>query len=132
MSQTGETRIDKYLWAVRLFKTRSSATDACRNGRITVAGQPVKPSRTVNRGDTIVIKRMPVIYSYRVLAITENRLAAKYVAGYLEDITPEDEKNKLLTARASASVGMRDRGAGRPTKRERRDIDNLFDDMKVR
>lgn len=129
MNQTGEVRIDKYLWAVRLFKTRSTATDACRNGRVSIEGQPVKPSRSVARGDLIELRRMPVVFTFRVREITANRLPAKLVPDYLEDITPDEERNKLVAARMSGAFGRRDRGAGRPTKRERRDIDNLYDEL---
>jgi ribosome-associated heat shock protein Hsp15 len=129
MSGTNEIRIDKFLWAVRLFKTRSSATEACKKGKVSIAGNAVKPSRIINAGDVITVRMMPVIYTYRILIPLENRVAAKLVGQYLEDLTPEEEKARLLAARMPGAFGIRDRGMGRPTKKERRIIDGLFDNL---
>jgi len=124
-----EIRIDKYLWAVRLFKTRSSASEACKKGKVLLNKIPVKPSRTIVEGDFITVRRMPVIYTYRVLELLESRVAAKLVSQYLEDLTPQEEKEKLVPARIPGAFGIRDRGMGRPTKKERRVIDNLLDSI---
>lgn len=121
-----ETRIDKFIWAVRLSKSRSSATEECRKGRVTVAGNTVKPSHTVTVGDTITIRKPPVTYTYLVKGIIENRVGAKLVAEYLTDLTPEEEKNRLKPE-SGAFFGYRPRGSGRPTKRERRDLGNFLD-----
>jgi len=129
MTDIGGIRIDKYLWAVRLFKTRSLATEACKKGKVIIQGVSVKPSRTVTRGDIITLKRMPVIYTYRVLEPLGKRVSAKLAGQYVEDLTPEEEKNKLLTATMPGAFGVRDRGMGRPTKKERRIIDDLFDNL---
>ncbi len=118
-------RIDKWLWAVRLFKTRSLAAEACKANRVLIGGQPVKPSREVRVGEVVALKRMPVVYSFRVLALTGNRLPAKEVEAYRADITPPEELRKLDLAHAGA-FAVRDRGAGRPTKKERRDLEDLF------
>jgi ribosome-associated heat shock protein Hsp15 len=120
-------RIDKYLWAVRLFKTRTLATEACRKGKITMSDAPAKPSRMVTTGDEIHVRRAPVTYSYRVLDPIEKRVGAKIVHQYVEDITPEEELQKLNLQ--DDFFVKRDRGTGRPTKKERRLINNLRDDV---
>ncbi len=116
-------RIDKYLWAVRLYKTRTLATEACKKGRITVDDMPAKPSRTVSMGDVIEVKKMPVVYSYRVKDPIEKRVGAKIVDQYVEDVTPQEELQKLDMQ--DDFFIKRDRGAGRPTKRERRLLDDI-------
>ena len=118
-------RIDKYLWAVRLFKTRSQAADACKKGKVLINGLTVKPSREINVDDVFELKKNPVIYKYKVKELLSNRVGAKLVAQYLEDITPSDELFKLEVER-NMPYFKRDRGAGRPTKKERRDIDRLY------
>lgn len=122
-AQKGE-RIDKFLWHVRLFSSRSAATEACRRGRITVDGQTVKPSHSVSEGATVIVRKPPVTYSYLVIAIPQNRVGAKLVPGFISDLTPEEEKNKLLQGRTAS--GYRPRGTGRPTKRERRDLEDFL------
>lgn len=122
----GTVRIDKYLWAVRLFKTRTLATEACKKGRVTLDDAPVKPSRMVGAGDVIQVKKMPVLYSYRVLDPIEKRVGAKIAPNYVEDITPEEELHKLELQ--DDFFVKRDRGAGRPTKKDRRLLDDLRDD----
>ncbi len=118
-------RIDKYLWAVRLYKTRTLATEACKKGRITVDDMPAKPSRTVTAGDVIEMKKMPVVYSYRVKDPIEKRVGAKIVDQYVENITSQEELQKLEMK--DDFFVKRDRGAGRPTKKERRLLDDMQD-----
>lgn len=120
-----EIRADKFLWAVRLFKTRSLATEACKKGRILIDEFEIKPSRAVKRGDLITVKKPPVNYRYRVLDCPKNRISAKLVETFIEDITPEEEMAKLDMA--DSFFIKRDRGAGRPTKKERRLIDKIKD-----
>lgn len=121
-------RIDKWLWAVRIFKTRSDAADACRNNRVLINDSYTKPSREVKQGDIVSVKKMPATYSYRVLDQVSSRQPAKNVPAYMEDVTPQSELDKLLVPRETVFI-RRDRGAGRPTKKERREIDNLMDDL---
>jgi ribosome-associated heat shock protein Hsp15 len=123
---TEAVRIDKWLWAVRLYKTRSLAAEACQKGHISIAGVNVKPSRDVKIGDVIYVKKTPVTYHYKVLALTGNRLGAKLVPEYLLDVTPE-ENLKVLEMQKFMQWSERDRGAGRPTKKERREIDGFLD-----
>jgi ribosome-associated heat shock protein Hsp15 len=118
-------RIDKYLWAVRLYKTRSLAAEACKKGRITVDDIQVKPSRSVSAGDVIEVKKMPVVYSYRVKDPIEKRVGAKIVDQYVENITTAEELMKLEMQ--DDFFIKRDRGAGRPTKKERRLLDDMQD-----
>jgi len=118
-------RIDKYLWAVRVFKTRTLATEACRKGKVTVDEIPAKPSRNVSAGDVIQVKKMPVVYSYRILDPIEKRVGAKIVDKYVENVTPEEELHKLELQ--DDFFVKRDHGTGRPTKKERRLLDDLQD-----
>ncbi len=121
-----DVRLDKYLWAVRVFKTRSDAADAIRNNRVLVNDAYAKPSREVKEGDIISVKRMPVTYSYKVLALVSSRQGAKNVPQYCLNITPQEELDKLTVPRETIFV-FRERGTGRPTKKERREIDALMD-----
>jgi ribosome-associated heat shock protein Hsp15 len=130
MSGNDEIRIDKFLWAVRIYKTRSSASEACRKGRILIGDVQVKPSRIVKENEIVVVKKLPVIFSYRIIKVIENRVAAKVVHLYIDDITPENEKAKLVNREVGGFV-YRDRGAGRPTKKERRNIDRFKDDLQT-
>ena len=118
-------RIDKYLWAVRVYKTRTLATEACKKGRVTVDEMPAKPSRTVTNGDVIQVKKMPVVYSYRVIDPIEKRVGARIVENHVENITPREELHKLEMQ--DDFFVKRDRGAGRPTKKERRLLDDIQD-----
>ncbi len=118
-------RIDKYLWAVRLFKTRALAAEACKKGKVIVDEIPAKPSRNVSSGDVIKVRKMPVIYSYRVKEPIEKRVGAKIVHNHVEDITPQEELDKLIMK--DDFYVKRDRGSGRPTKKERRLLDGLSD-----
>lgn len=128
MNDKKGTRIDKFLWAVRLYKTRGLASDACRMGRILLNGNPLKPSRTIAVNDILIVKKPPVSYVYRVLKEVENRQPAKLVPGFIEDLTPDAEKAKL-EIRQTLPLGFRRKGTGRPTKRERRVIDKWNDNL---
>ncbi len=120
-------RIDKFLWSVRIYKTRSIASDECRKGRIIINNIQVKPSRIVLKNEIITVKKPPVNYSYRVIEPIENRVGAKLVSQFIEDLTTEEEKLKLEIGQSGGMV-YRDKGTGRPTKKERRLIDRLKDD----
>jgi ribosome-associated heat shock protein Hsp15 len=120
-------RIDKFLWSVRLYKTRSIASDECRKGRILIKDVPVKPSRIVSKDEIIIVKKPPVTYTFRVIEPVENRVSAKIAATFIEDLTPEAEKAKLEISK-SGGTGHRQRGTGRPTKKERRLIDRFQQD----
>ena len=124
MDKSADTRIDKFLWSVRLYKTRSQAADACKNSRILINNVQVKPSRSVSADDIIIVKKMPVVFTYRILSIPPSRLGARLVHKYIEDLTSEEEKLKL-DIKADHNLGYRRRGLGRPTKRERRDIEKF-------
>ena len=112
---------------MRIYKTRSIAADACKNGRVTVNGVQLKPSRTSKIGDRFSVRKGPVTYSYRVLQLSENRLGAKLVPEYMQDITAPDQLELLELARLAGKTG-RDRGTGRPTKKDRRDIETFMSD----
>ncbi len=124
-----DTRLDKWLWAARLYKTRGIASDSCRNGKVTVNGNGAKPSKTVCVGDIIEIKQPPIKRKYLVRGLAVKRVSAKLAAELVEDITPEEEINKLKQYRkdpVSVIFGHREKGAGRPSKKERRDLDRLL------
>lgn len=121
-------RIDKWLWAVRIYKTRSIAAEACKSGRVTVNGASAKASREIKEGDIITVRKMPVTYTLRVIEAINNRQPAKNVPLYMENLTPREELDKLNPVNHTIFV-QRDRGTGRPTKKERRDIDGLMDDF---
>lgn len=123
-----DTRIDKFLWAIRAYKTRSEATEACKGGKVKVAGVPAKPSRAVQAGDVIQLRKGSVTYTYKVLRPLENRVGAKLVPDFAENLTPEAELEKLRAPVESFFV-TRDRGAGRPTKKDRREMDHLWDSL---
>jgi ribosome-associated heat shock protein Hsp15 len=123
-----EPRIDKYLWAIRVFKTRSEATEACKGGKVKVAGIPAKPSRAIQAGEVIQVRKGIVTYTYKVLRPLENRVGAKLVPDYAENLTPEEEMEKLKAPVESFFV-TRDRGAGRPTKKDRRAMEQLWDTL---
>lgn len=116
-----EVRIDKWLWAMRIFKTRTIATEACKKGRVLMGGVAVKPSRTIKEGDIINVRKPPVTYSFRVKALAQNRLGARLVPEYMENITPKSELDLLDVVRISGFIDRR-KGLGRPTKREGRDL----------
>ncbi len=116
-----EVRIDKWIWAVRIFKTRTVASDACKKGRVSVGDVTAKPSRMVKVGDIVKVRKPPVTYWFKVLALTENRLGAKLVPGYMENITPASEMHLLDMVKISGFIDRR-KGLGRPTKREGREL----------
>jgi ribosome-associated heat shock protein Hsp15 len=118
-------RIDKWLFAVRIFKTRTLATDECNKGRITIGGISVKPSRIVKEGDVIDVRKPPLTYKYKVLKLAEKRMSAKLVPEFSEDITPKEQFEILEMQRLSILSG-REKGTGRPTKKDRRSIDDFF------
>ena len=122
-----EVRVDKYLWAMRIYKTRSIATYACKCGRVKINGVEVKPSRMFHVGDVFTVRKGPITYTYRILQLWGNRLGAKMVPEYLQDITPKEQLELLELARYAAQSG-RDRGTGRPTKKDRREIEQFFSD----
>jgi ribosome-associated heat shock protein Hsp15 len=118
-------RIDKWLFAVRLFKTRSIAAEECKKGKVIINGINVKPSREIKEGETIQLKRPPIVRSYKVIALTENRLSAKLVPEFMVETTPASEL-EILEVQKNMSFFNRERGTGRPTKKERRDLDDFF------
>lgn len=120
------SRIDKWLWAVRIFKTRSIASEYCKKGRVLIKETSIKPAKEIRIGDIITVRKPPVNYQFRVKGIPKNRIGAKLTPDYIENITPQDELQKL-DPNFIAFYGNRDRGAGRPTKKERRSIDNALD-----
>lgn len=115
-------RIDKWLWAARIFKTRSIASDACKNGRVTIGGVNMKPSRSVNVGDVVSVKKPPITYSFKVLKTIEQRVGAKLLPEIYENVTDPKQYELLEMSRISGFVD-RARGTGRPTKKERRALD---------
>ena len=116
-----DERIDKWLWAMRVFKTRSIATDACKKGRVMMGGVAVKPSRSGKVGDVIDVRKPPVTFSFRVKALSSGRLGARLVPDYLENITPQSQYDLLEMTRISGFVDRR-KGLGRPTKRDSREM----------
>jgi len=121
-----EVRIDKWMWATRIFKTRTIATDACKKNRIMIGGVNVKPSRMIKLGEIIQVRKPPVTYSFKVLALTERRMGAKLVSEYLENVTTPDQYEVLEMNRISGFVN-RAKGTGRPTKKDRRELENFAD-----
>lgn len=121
-------RIDKFLWAIRVYKTRTEATEACRNGHVNVNGQSVKASKEIKEGDMVSVRKGSVHYQWRVILPVGNRQGAKNVPLYAEDITPQEELDKLNVPFETIFV-RRDRGTGRPTKKERRDLDRLLEEL---
>lgn len=116
-----EERIDKWLWCMRVFKTRTIATEACKKGRVTINGVAMKPSRLVKTGEIVEVKKPPITYTFKVLAISNGRLGAKLVPEYLENLTPQSQYDLLEMSRISGFVD-RSKGLGRPTKREGREL----------
>ena len=122
---TMEARLDKWLWAARIFKTRSIAADACKNGRISIGGVKQKASKMVKVGDVIEVRKPPISYSFKVLQAIQNRVGAKLVPEVLENVTAKEQLELLEMNRISGFVG-RARGTGRPTKKERRELDGFI------
>lgn len=121
-----EARIDKWLWAARIFKTRSIAADACKNGRVTINNVNVKPSHMVKAGETVSVKKPPITYSFRILKPIEQRIGAKLIPEIYENVTDPKQYELLEMSRISGFVD-RARGTGRPTKKERRALDAFID-----
>ena len=124
-----QVRLDKYLWAIRVYKTRTEAADACRSGKVSVNGTESKASRDIKAGDVVSVRKGSVHFQYRVILPVGNRVGAKLVPEFAEDITPQEELDKLNAPFETIYI-RRDRGTGRPTKKERRDLDRLMDDRK--
>ena len=124
MDEKNVTRIDKWLWAVRIFKTRSLATEACGGGKIKIDKKTVKPSRMIRPGDIIQARKGIIKYEYKVLNIAEKRMGAKMVQDFLEDLTPDNELAKLETSK-NITYHTSEKGKGRPTKKERRNMDKF-------
>ena len=119
-----EVRIDKWMWAARIFKTRTIAVEACQKNRVKVNDVPAKPSRMVKTGDIVQVRKPPVTYSFRVLDVTSNRVGAKLVSNVMENITPP-EQYELLELQKNSGFIDRARGSGRPTKKDRRELDDF-------
>lgn len=122
-----EARLDKWLWAARIYKTRTLAADACKNGRVTINGAQAKPSRVVKVGDEVGVKKSPITYTFRVKQAIEKRVGAKLLPDVLENITSTQQYELLEMSRISGFVG-RARGTGRPTKKERRALDEFAEE----
>ncbi len=124
MSNPQEARLDKWLWAARIYKTRTLAADACKNGRVAINGAQAKPSRSLKVGDEVSVRKSPVTYTFRVLQAIEKRVGAKLLPEILENITPPEQYEVLEMSRISGFVD-RARGTGRPTKKDRRALDDF-------
>jgi ribosome-associated heat shock protein Hsp15 len=124
MAVADKVRIDKWLWAMRIYKTRSMATEACKKGRIIINGTEVKPSHEVKQGETICVRKLPVMYTIKVRELINNRLPARQVKDFMDDLTSPEELEKLKAS--DYAFIKRDRGAGRPTKKARRLIDDII------
>lgn len=122
-----KVRIDKWLWSVRIFKSRTLATDACKAGKVRIAGEPVKPSYLLSVNEEVTVKKEGFNFEYRALALIEKRVGAPIAVTCYEDITPEEERNKYKSwfLNAAATNEKREKGAGRPTKKERREIEKF-------
>ena len=120
-----EVRIDKWMWATRIFKTRTIAAEACKKGRIMIGGVTIKPSRMIKVGDVIQVRKPPITYSFKVLALAENRMGAKLVPQYLENVTPPEQYELIEMIRISGFVN-RAKGEGRPTKRDGRELEKIY------
>lgn len=120
-----EARIDKWLWAARIYKTRTIAADACKKGRITINGAQAKPSRMIKPGDVINVKKSPITYSFKVLQAIEKRVGAKLVPEIMENVTSPEQYELLEMSKISGFIG-RAKGTGRPTKKDRRSLDDFF------
>ncbi|MDH6533648.1 ribosome-associated heat shock protein Hsp15 [Parabacteroides sp. PM5-20] len=121
-----EVRIDKWMWATRIFKSRTIAVDACKKNRIMINGVNAKASRMIKVGEVIQVRKPPITYSFKVLALTERRMGAKLVAEYLENVTPPEQYEILEMNRISGFVN-RSKGMGRPTKKDRRELEQFAD-----
>ena len=125
-----EARVDKWLWAARIFKTRTLAAAACKKGQVSMGGTQLKPSRMVKVGDTVDVKKAPITYSFRILQAIEHRVGAKLIPEVLENVTRPEQYELLEMSKISGFVN-RAKGTGRPTKKERRALDDFRDDVPV-
>lgn len=119
-----EARIDKWMWAVRIFKTRTIAAEACKKGRVTINGSQVKASKMIKSGDIIQVRKPPITYSFKVLQPIEKRVGAKKVSTVMENVTPPEQYEILEMSKISGFIN-RMRGTGRPTKKERRSLEEF-------
>lgn len=119
-----EVRIDKWMWATRIFKTRTIAVEACKKSRIMINNVSVKPSRMIKAGEIIQVKKTPIVYSFKILKLTDKRMGAKLVPEYLENITPPEQYEILELNKISGFID-RAKGSGRPTKKDRRKLDEF-------
>lgn len=122
MAELQKLRIDKWLWAVRIFKTRTMATDACHSGKVKINGHRVKAARQIEPGTEITVQKKVILHRYKVLGLIEKRVSAKLAVNFVDDLTPPEERLKLETSFAPLP-GQRERGMGRPTKKERRQME---------
>ena len=122
-----QARIDKWLWAVRIYKTRSIAAEACKKGHVSIGERTAKPAHNVRVGDIVNVKKTPITYSFKVLQCAEHRVGAKLVPELMENVTPQEQYNILEMSRMSGFID-RARGTGRPTKKERRDLDTFVEE----
>ena len=123
-------RIDKWLWAVRVYKTRTIASEACKKGRVLIDNNSVKPSRMIRIGEVVQVKKPPVTYSFKVLNIVQKRMGAKLVPEFMENVTPPEEYEVLEMNKLSGFID-RQRGSGRPTKKERRDLEDFTGNLRL-
>jgi ribosome-associated heat shock protein Hsp15 len=119
-------RIDKWLWAVRIFKTRSQATEACKKGHVTIGDLPVKASRVLQIGEVVKVRKAPITKSFKVLALSGKRMGAKLIVDFVQDVTPTEEL-EILEMQKHMRWSERERGTGRPTKKDRRELDDFFE-----
>jgi len=126
MAEKHNTRIDKWLWAVRIFKTRAQATEACAGGKVKIDSTAVKASRKIKPGETLLVRKGVIKYMYKVLKIAEKRMGAKLIIDFVEDLTSDDERAKLKSSHKQP-LQTREKGQGRPTKKERRIMDEMRD-----
>ena len=124
MAEKHNTRIDKWLWAVRIFKNRAQATEACAGGKVKIDGTAVKASRKIKPGETLLVRKGVIKYMYKVLKIAEKRMGAKLIIDFVEDLTSDDERAKLRSSHKQP-LQTREKGQGRPTKKERRIMDEI-------
>ena len=124
MAEKHNTRIDKWLWAVRIFKTRAQATEACTGGKVKIDSTAVKASRKIKPGETLLVRKGVIKYMYKVLKIAEKRMGAKLIIDFVEDLTSDDERAKLRSSHKQP-LQTREKGQGRPTKKERRIMDEI-------
>jgi len=125
-----EVRIDKWMWATRIFKTRTIALEACKKGRISINNLTIKPSRMIKVGDVIEVRKPPITYSFKVIGLTQNRVGAKLVPQFLENVTPPEQYEILELSKISGFID-RAKGTGRPTKKDRRNIDDFNDPLYI-